>query len=175
MTTKIKKGTEFRASHADSNPKWRVVTARGRFCETVGIEEDNQGVRRGFLREEVERLVSYAEACARMAREHDDFYSSLKVGSTVHYHNGFGQWVRCVATLGTTRQNPKEHVCLTPLELVGAWREYDLRPDRYLVKMIRDGGTFEPNYTNLWEAPNGERRYPDPTGLSAVELNSGAA
>lgn len=51
---------------------------------------------RGLTLADVERMVEMEKSWHRAATEPNDvFYGSLKPGDIVHYHNGFGQYVRC--------------------------------------------------------------------------------
>jgi hypothetical protein len=103
----------------------------------------------------------------------NDFYASLAPGQVVHYHNGYGQFVRCEATVedGETK--------LLPTALVGNWKTHDL-PRRYpngkvhlgfQAQRIADGETFKPNADFLYEAPGfNDRHGVDPTALAPLDI-----
>ena len=176
MTTKIGRGTTFHSVYADSNPKWRITRSRGRgVWEAVVVEsEDWKGTVKVFLHEDVARAVAMAAFFEQTQSEHERFYAELKLGATVHYHNGGGEWVRCVAVDGVTEWNDKVvHRCLQPVALVGAWRESDLRPGGFYARRLGTVSPIEPNYLNLFEAGKTPPRAGDPRELPALGLAFG--
>lgn len=163
-TQKIVPGTTFRSSYADSNPLWKVIKSKGRgvyLCEIVNepieydgrkIDSDWAGTQKAFLSTEIRASIGMANLFGSIANEHEQFYKNLREGQTIHYHNGFDNWVRC-----TVVKKDGENV-LKPVALVGAWK-HDIpvrRPDgtmsySYYPEKIAKGETFTPNASNLFE------------------------
>ena len=181
----VQPGMTFRSAYADGNPLWKVVEARGRgtwLCEIVNepieyngrvIGSDFAGTRKAFLTGEITRSVNMAKMFENLHDEHASFYANLKVGQTVHYHNGFNTWVRC-----TVVRDGNENK-LKPVALLGPWARYDLAhrnqdgtlAEGYYVKKIRTGELFTPNASNLFEAGCKPGDGIDPNTLSPLDLS----
>ena len=167
------KGKTFRYPYADANPLWKVVKSRGGNCYVCQVIEcyDYEGVQKVFAKEEIETSIERDKMFAAMANDHDKFYASLPVGAIVHYHSGFGNFVRCEVT-----KDKK----LLPIALVGKWSTFDL-PSRHKNGAIRYGHypekilkkeVFEPNYSNIYEASKGlQGRHDDPVNMKPIDLN----
>lgn len=182
-TMTVKPGLTFRSGYADSNALWKVISHEGGRawnCEIVDepivlpggrtISGDYAGVVKPFMDEQIAAAIGQAEAISRIRDDHDFFYANLTDGQTIHYHNGFGQYVRCTVADGK----------LVPVAMVGAWRSYDLprRDDRgtlvlsYYAEKIMYGEPMAPHASNLWEYPGFSRKgRPDPTDLDAIDLS----
>lgn len=116
----------------------------------------------------------------RRWREHmeraEDFYDELEVGSTVHYHNGFGSFVRCEVVKAPDDEAcvhaQEGDTCLRPVALVGNWREHDLQHDSYHVEEIREGRLFKPSASNIYENPDAEstHRHGDPSAMTPLDF-----
>jgi hypothetical protein len=187
--TAIKPGTTFSATHADSSSLFTVVKARGADtydCEIkahpeYGTQIDWLGHKKVFGGEEIRRSIAQTNLFARLHREADDFWASRKVGEIVHYHNGFGQYVRGII------EKTAKGMQMRPTALVGAWRDHDL-PKRgmdgevrlpYHVKQIRNGEHFTPNDGSMWESKNfsgpmGPNAKLDPTTAPALDISDPA-
>jgi len=187
MTTKtsspkIGPGTRFNSVYADSNPTWEITRPRGRgVWEAKITDHDYAGTVKVFTTAEVKHAVGMASAFAQMDNENDAFYASLKLGQIVHYHNSFGQFVRCEVVMGTTVHDKTMHKCLKPIALVGDWKSYDL-PRRlpngevdlgYQAEKIAKGDCFEPNYGCIYESGerSGSHFDTDPSKLPALDLS----
>lgn len=178
-------GTTFHYPYADGNPLWRVVKARGDGtwdCVVDQKEPDWAGTKKVFGSEEISRSISASAMWDRLADRHDDFWAGVKEGQTVHYHYGFGQYVRGVVVRG--EHHGKRGLVMRPVAVVGAWREYDL-PRWYdtgtysegchAVRMIAAGETMQPNSTSMLESadfvpPRGPTAGFDPTGVAPIDL-----
>jgi len=187
-------GKRFRHAYADSNALWEVKRSRGRRayeCEIVDepveidgrtIKGDYAGVRKLFDTREIEAASRWQELMERKWSEHERFYEGLRVGEIVHYHDGFGQYIRCEVVVAEAVREGIDHPeikmgekCLREIALVGAWRAYDLVPDSYHVRGIREHRLFHPNASCIWENPKfarreGPRTLPDPTTMLALEI-----
>jgi hypothetical protein len=177
-------------ARANSNALWEVKRSRGRGvfeCEIVNepieingrmIEGDYAGVRKLFDAREIEAASRWQEL---EAADHEAFYEGLRVGEIVHYHDGFGQYVRCEVVIAETVR-PVDHPsikagekCLREIALVGAWREYDLWADSYHARGVREQRLFHPNASCIWENPKfarreGPRTLSDPTAMPALDI-----
>jgi len=129
-----------------------------------------RGLRLATVRAMVER-----ERKMRHHFEHaNDFYNELEVGSIVHYHNGFKEFVRCEVVEAPDDDAcvhaKKGERCLRPLALVGGWDQHDLRADGYHMRMIREGSLFKPSVSCIYENPEAThvRRHEDPSQFEAL-------
>lgn len=170
----IKIGTQFRHHFADGNCLWTVVEKRGRgtwIAEISADDPDYAGNQGAFTTEQIEGNIRIANFWKKSSNDSDTFFDNLKPGSIVHYSNGFKQYVRCQVT--------QDHQLL-PIALVGEWREFDL-PRRqqdgtiylgYHAQQIKDGKTFRPHASNVWEFKGGHQKtgVVDPTNSVPLSL-----
>ena len=184
-STGVSIGVTFRSTYADSNALWKVVSSRGRdwLCEVVNeqfefegktYDGDYAGSQKVFMTNEIERAIKLGNFFDQKMDEHHNFYANLHEGQTIHYHNGFGQWVRCVVV----NQDGKN--VLKSVALLGNWHKSDLvrrLPTGsicygYNAQKIIDGETMTPNASNLWEnGCNGPPFSDDPTTLAPISLD----
>jgi hypothetical protein len=176
MAAKVVVGTTFYSYFADGNPLWEVVKARGgNAWDCVIKSDDYSGTKKVFGTEEILRALETAKMWDNIASEHDTWWNSQEVGATVHYHNGFGQYVRGVIV----EENGEKKMRCTAL--VGNWQDYDLpRIDaagnlhlsHYVRRIVEgDGETMQPNYSNMVEAVGvREGKGEDPRGKPAIDL-----
>jgi hypothetical protein len=141
----------------------------------------NEATVRGVNKNTVRSQLMRDRAMRAMRDTNADFYASLKVGQTVHYHNAFGSYVRCEVVRGESVHSPGvQQNVLKPVALVGDWRPYDLprrMPDGsvnygYQVEQIREGKTMTPHESTIWESPRCARREgdKDPTKMEPISL-----
>lgn len=168
-------GTKFRYTFADGRPEWTVKAARGAGAWDCVVEEDMDwtGTKKVFGTEEIEAAVRQDQFWDHLTKSTENWWGSLREGEIVHYHNGFGTWVRG----HIVKINGENH--MFPSALVGAWREYDL-PKRardgsirypYHAEKIMQGEPMRPNATNMWEYPEFSRReLGDPSKLPEIDL-----
>jgi hypothetical protein len=204
--TKVKTGMQFRSVIADCNALWEVVRSLGGgawLCQVVNepYEIDGKtyageyaGHQSSFLSREILSSVNLADLFQGYADEHDRFYASLSEGEIVHYHNGFGQWVRCEAVKLTKKQKlhfdelPAGSMALRPIALLGGirergrrstgWFDYEIgrrHPDGtiswgHYPKKIQAGEPFTPNASNLYEASESLRKKGDPRRMKPIDL-----
>ena len=160
----IKINETFRSTYADSNALWKVIKKKSSdvyLCEIVNeifeydgkvFNGDYAGIQKVFLAEEINRAVNFKKASEKIKQSCDNYYDSLTEGQIVHYHNGFGEYIRCKVN------QDKE---LIPFALVGRWRAYDL-PKRladgtvhlsYYCNQILNQKPFKPHASNIFEYP----------------------
>lgn len=183
---KVKPGTTFFHHYADSDPRWRVVSSKGNHCWLCVVDNpiklpngetitgDWDGTQKVFMTREILDSIINDRKIQEINQENESFYESLQPDQIVHYHNGFGNWVRCVVT----RKNNQN--VLTPIALLGNWEKHEL-PKRQLdgsihlghhAKQIQDKETFSPHYSNIWESKHHLHAiYPDPSKLTPINLD----
>lgn len=172
---KIGIGTKFNSGYADGMATWEVVRSRGANtwdCEIVAPSLDGLGVQKVFGGEEIERALKRAAHFSRVIDENTAWWSARKVGEIVHYHNGFGQFVRgeIVDVNGEKK--------MRPIALVGNYREYDLpirnrdgSINHRQASTVAKGEPFAPNYGNMYESdPRSTRFSLDPRPLEPIDL-----
>jgi len=93
------------------------------------------------------------------------------LGKTVHYHDGFNQFIRCEVVRAaedvTDFNNIKKgELCLKETALVGKWRSYDLRSDSIHMRGCREGRLMRPNLGNVYEfSKDLQKQKTDPRGM----------
>jgi len=183
-------GLEFYAPHADSNSKWIVRKSLGGswLCEIINdpIEIDGKkypgewnGTKKSFLSHEILTSLSMAAMFDGIQDESQKFLQSQKPGAILHYHDGFGQYVRQIVVKdgGVNK--------LKAIALVGNWdKNHDL-PRRsangtinhpYHVKNILSGELHDRlNCSTTYEhptfvKPRGGKDSIDPRKLDPINL-----
>ena len=99
------------------------------------------------------------------------FYED-NLGKMVHYHDGFGQFIRCEVVRASEdvgeegfHNLKKGDLCLKETALVGKWRSYDLHSDGFHMKGCREGRLMRPNLSNVYEfSKDLQRQEEDPRG-----------
>lgn len=139
----IKINDTFRSTYADSNALWKVIKKKSSdvyLCEIANetfeyngkvFNGDYAGTQKVFLAEEINRAVNFQKVSEEIKQDCDNYYDSLTEGQIVHYHNGFGEYVRCKVN---------QDKGLVPFALVGNWRSHDL------PKRLADGTVHLPYY-----------------------------
>jgi hypothetical protein len=140
---------------------------------------------RGLNRADIEAQIRYRRTLTNMFRQGDDWWAEQEIGATLHYHNGFGEYVRgeVVVLTDGDRAGLKG---IRPVALVGNWKPYDLpqrRPDGsvamgYHASKIVEGGpdaAWRPSDSCVYEAPRfvgprGAGDPGDPRTLPALDL-----
>lgn len=189
--TRVTKGLRFRHVFADSNALWEVKRSRGAgvwVCEIVDepIEINGQmypsdwaGRQDVFTSEKILAIVNTALAWEAKANEDDRWFAS-QLGRTVHYHNGFGAYVRCIVV--DEEKSGVRFLC-RPLALVGNWRPHEL-PRRmrdgsvylgYHAEKIAVKKTWRPSAGCIYEyphfaAPRGDDQQGDPRKMKPIDL-----
>jgi hypothetical protein len=179
----VKIGTRFHAVVADGNPLWEVTRKLGRGVweatvvnepiEVRGVtfDSDYAGITRAYRTREIVASIEYEAAWKRMLQTHEDYYAGLELGSVVHYHNSFGQFVRCKVVDGVDKDGVEGRM-LHPIALVGPWRSYDLGPDAYYPRMIAEDRLLKPNASTVYENPDASvtKSETDPREMEAINL-----
>jgi len=139
----------------------------------------NEATIRGVNKDTVRKELRWRLSFEKMGDSNKDFYASLKVGQTVHYHNSFGAWVRCTVVRGeSVHSEGVEQNVLKPVALVGDWRSFDL-PRRnadgsvtlgYHAESVVEGKVMTPHESCVWESGKMGSRHADPTGLAPISL-----
>ena len=173
MANKVTIGMTFPATYADSIPVWKVTKHRGgNSYDCVVVSDDWTGTKKVFGGEEILAAKRSQEFYQEMADEHDTFWNNQTVGATVHYHNGFGSFVRGVIVVEDGEKK------MRPTALVGKWAAYDLPridaagnfQESYHARQIREGTLMQPNYSNMVEAVGVRDGETDPRGQPEIDL-----
>lgn len=176
---RVTKGLKFYAPIAETVALWEVKSSRGRgvyLCEVVNVpfevdgkvyDSDHAGHTDVFLAERILNSINGQRYGEALHAVEDDWYQALKRGTVVHYHAGFKELVRCIVVeaLGGVK-------ALQPVALVGVWHDDDLEDDAYHVKKIREGKSWRPSATCVYESPFFSRRDEnvDPANMNPLTL-----
>lgn len=117
----------------------------------------------------------WAEWAEDGSRKSDAWTRTLRQGQIVHYHHGFGAWVRCEVvdhplrvpeSVGRDPSVPS----LVPLHMVGPqWpRDWPVTRERW-TERIRTGESFQPNAENVYESPYWTDGGPDPATMEVFQ------
>jgi hypothetical protein len=165
-------GVRFWAPLADASVQWLVVGRRAGDVWNAIVAEpiEEAGTPGHFTERQIHAYVSMDEFRARMRDEQRAYFAALPEGSIVHYHHGFGRWVRARAVRvdGETQ--------LRPEALVGRW-EPDSQTS-YWIDRFRETGAWRPHWTAIYESgKEGGRWKSDPgfdprTAAAVVDVAS---
>ncbi len=75
------------------------------------------------------------------------WWAEQELGSTIHYHNGFGEYVRGVVVVLPDGQRG-----IKPLELVGNWD--NSHAGYHAAKILGDNPGWQPHISNIYEHPS---------------------
>jgi hypothetical protein len=180
MTAIVVGKTTFRDSYADGRPLFRVRKDMGNGTYQCISEQDldYNDVERYFSAEQILAKLGYERRVEAMFRSQDDFWAKQELGSVLHYHNGFGDFVRGEVVLVDGEKK------LKPTALVGNWNARELpsrRPNGeihypYHANKVVNGGPdapWQPNESCVYESDVYSRRdeYPDPRVQEPIDLS----
>lgn len=113
--------TEFRDLYADGNIRFvvRKDMGNGTF-QCISEDEDYTGVVRYYDAQQIRAKLEYARNLERVFAEREDYWANRTVGEVLHYHNGFGQYIRGVVIEINGEKK------LRPTAMVGNWHNSDL-------------------------------------------------
>ena len=171
-------GKKFPIGVADGQAIYEVVKVGLKNCRVKWVEDNDInpdgyvaviGEEGQLSTDVVLQKVSWEEQMDLHTRQSENWHNSHEIGSVVHYHNGFGSYVRCEVVMG-----PEGHdayagsPCYKPIALIGEWSKYDLKWDSYRVRTILEGELFRPHASNMWEYNRDPKD--DPTKMEALVL-----
>jgi len=199
----VQVGDTFRSVIADCNALWRVTRIDGDTAHCVVVNEpwkhnghtyasDFAGRRQPFYVSDVASRIAQAQAWERVMQENDEFFDGLELGQVVHYHNGFGEFVRCMVVEYDYdfRTGPSEYTAgqkvLLPIALVGNWNPRDLPHEirqadgsvyesvpYHAKKVLTMSGAWRPSAGCVFESPSfkGNPRFQeDPSTMEPLDL-----
>jgi len=175
--TVVVPGLTFHFPYADGQPLFRVIKPRGAGVWDCAIDDsdpDYAGKPLVFEDEEILDRVNSKEYYSQVISSSETWWQAQPVGSIVHYHNGFKEYVRCrVVEVGGAK-------CVVPIALVGEWSAHDLPKvtpwgqvrEGYYSRNIRNQEHFKPNYTTIFEASARKQAagVPDPRCMPEIDL-----
>lgn len=137
---------------------------------------------RGLRVSDIRQIVERDRAWKKLAEETRDWWAEQPLGAIFHYHNGFGQYVRCEVVDGEwdSFDGHQQGRCLQPIALVGNWDDRDLRAGSYHAKkVVERSGAWRCNTSCIYELPSfsrpkGDAGLIDPTVLEPLELGAPA-
>jgi hypothetical protein len=133
---------------------------------------------RGLKLADIRDVVERNRAWKRRIDEVEAWWAAQPLGLILHYHNGFGQYVRCEVADGEwhSLDGKQEGRALQPIALIGNWAERDLEPTAYHAKKIVEGdGLWRANTGCIYEHPSfsppkGDAASIDPTKLDPLPI-----
>ncbi|BDZ52744.1 hypothetical protein GCM10025867_49850 (plasmid) [Frondihabitans sucicola] len=185
--TRVSKGMRFRSPMADGQPLFEAIRSLGNArWECVVIDEpiefdgrtipsDFAGHHEVFMSESILHKVAFEARWKAAQSDEEIWWDQQIVGTTVHYHDSFGAFVR--ASIVRDADGAK---AILPTALVGNHRNrlVTLNADgsvyySYHVKQIMEKATFRPHSGNIWEnSDHLKARHDDPSLLPALDLSA---
>jgi len=186
MAVVVKKGDKFRSVVGDANLLWVVDRQRGKGtweCVVDASEPDYAGRKKVFTEEEIRASIKFERFFEQQFALKEDFWASREAGETLHWHDSFGRYARCVVV--EVHSDGEIKKMIKPIALVGSWGPSDLprwydsgiyRDGGYMAESIRKEEAFRPHPTSIWESPdfarpNGPAADIDPTVLEPIDLS----
>ena len=146
-------GDVFEAAYADSMIEYTVTAIKNEVVFADASENDWGITERPFGLNEARRAIAWKKEFSNAAIDTEKFWNDAVVGTVLHYHNGFQQFLRGEIVLDGDGKYFK------PLALVGEWRENEL-PFRtaegeivigYHARSVLEGKLFRPNPSSIFE------------------------
>ncbi len=179
--TRVTVGTQFRAVIADCNALWETKTRVKGGWRCVCVNEpikvgdktypgEYAGQVKLFTDREISQSVGMANLFDGIMGAGDRLFAAKKPGDIVHYHNGFGDFVRY--EMQPDRQ-------WKPIALVGNWKNdlprrctngsiyYPYHAKAILTGELRDAPG---NVTTIYETMSDKARFQDPATMQPVDL-----
>jgi len=105
----VRLGTTFYYAIADSRPKWKVTrkVAKNAWEAQCQDSEDYGGTVKLFSTKEIQASKGMDDFWSDHQRKHEDFYSTLTVGDTVHYYDGKDHYVECEVVVQDEAEMPE--------------------------------------------------------------------
>lgn len=131
---------------------------------------------RGLRLSDARSMVESYRASAARVKSEDAWWDSLEPGTILHYHNGFGEYVRCEVVVQAWNSVSAHHdaaPCLQPIALVGNWDKFHAP---YHAKKVHDRtGAWRPSTGCVYEHPDfcpprGENASIVPTDLEPLDI-----
>lgn len=114
----------------------------------------------------------------------DDFWDTVPLGSVLHYHDGFNNFIRgiVVERKGRNASGDSPSRGLRPVAMVGAWFAHELpRRDRngeikypyHAAKIVNPtpDSIFTPSPSCIYESEECTRQLPDPREMPPIDLS----
>jgi hypothetical protein len=169
--------------YADGYAMYEIVGQKGKNFEIAWVDDGGDawvlpawGKKTTISGTSARSFVERKDAMARLFGAADDWWEAQQVGSILHYHNGFGQWIRGKVV---EREGKKQ---LKPEAMVGKWDQRDLWSRRddgtiaygYHVEGILSDKVWQPHVSNMYEGEcktAGNPTILPPIDLTIPELN----
>lgn len=163
MTVKV--GDTFRDSYADGYLNFTVIEVTGKFILAESDNDPDWGVvEKAYTVRQAEGLIGWSRDEDARTRKHADFWKDLVADQVIHYHNGFGEWVRGVVVVVNGERR------LQPTALVGKWN--DGTWPYYWAMIKRGNGAWQPNVGNVYESGEWGRgdSHGDPRTMESLDF-----
>lgn len=181
-------GKQFYMLHADSNIRMTVIQKQAPDIYLCASDEDcDYGyIEKLMSASQLKAIIEYDTQMKQLENKEDAWLVALPIGSIVHYHDGFGQYVRCeVITLPKNSkvfkgwENDGWHKAgkaLKAIALVGNYRERDLPRILnhevnipYNAKRVLENDIFTCHVSNLYEYSS-SKNDADPTNMTPIKI-----
>jgi hypothetical protein len=163
---------------ADGQAIYKIVKAGPRITiEVVDVADGYMvpawGRRTTITARQAMAFLAQRDAWTALGQRHENWWAKQQIGATVHYHNGFGEYVRGVVVEDGGEKK------MRPTALVGNWKHqrdiYTRSPDGtvtpgYHAKQIQEGTPFQPNEGNMVESPTFKLVGADPRTMTPISL-----
>lgn len=195
MANRVSKGMRFRSVHADSNPLWEVKQSLGKGawkCVVVNepikvgdktYDGEWAGMEKAFLSKDILAAAGMSQMFEKLHDEQDRWYNAQPLGTIVHYHNGFNNFVRCEIVFdhpkcGAAQTPEPKQKLLKPIALVGKWGPGELAKYGptgkveygYHARCIMDGECWRASITCIYEHPSCRANLDDPRRMAPLDI-----
>jgi len=176
----LRAGRTFSAVVNDGVFKFEIESVRNGVVTAVCEPNNEWGIdTKVFTVEEVVSSIKREAVFERYSNVDREFWDGAEDGEILHYHNGFGQFVRC--EVYTNEADGEKY--MRPIALVGDWHSRDLayrdstgevRYGYHARSIIepKEGKNWRSQLGNIYELMDDEQRakYQDPAGCEPVSL-----
>jgi hypothetical protein len=163
----VKVGDTFAADYCDGRYRWtvdEVIDGRVVLASSEEATRDWGIGQKAYTVEDVGTSMKLDDFWEQHRRVHDSFWDNVQVGAMIHYHNGFGEWVR-----GTVIERDGKKL-LDPTAMVGDWTHHW---EYHWAKLVRGDGAWQPSVSNIYESGQWSRgdTHGDPTTMEPLDFS----
>lgn len=164
MTVKV--GDTFAADYCDGRYGWtvdEVIDGRVVLASSEMATRDWGIGQKAWTVEDVEMSIRFERKYSEASKQMADFWESARVGDTLHYHNGFGEFVRGVVVIEDGEKK------LQPTAMVGDWTYHW---EYYWAKLVKGDGAWQPHVSTIYEfgSSGGEHGGDDPRTMTPLDF-----
>lgn len=143
---RVKVGDTFAADYCDGRYQWtvdEVIDGRVVLASSDDATRDWGIDQKAWTVKDVETSRELEAKYRNVTQDSDDFWDRQELGTTLHYHNGFGEYVRGIV------KSVDGVKLLDPIAMVGDWTHHW---EYTWAKLVKGDGAWHPHASFIYES-----------------------